>query len=327
MQNLFKTMIGAMGFALVMLAFHGGVATAAFPERPVTMLVGFGAGGGTDIVARKIGIELEKALGQPVVVVNKPGGGGLVSWKELAVAKPDGYTMAIFLPLNAAIQKHLDTSKAWIDPLTDIRLLGMVNEDAWGIAVKADAPYDDLKGFVEWVKANPGAKVSDGGPATAYHWAWEAFMDRFGVKLRTVTYQGATAAGLQAVAGGEVVAAGAGAPEADSMVSAGLIKMLGISAEQRLDAAPDIPTFKEQGFDFVFGPTRGFAVPAGTPDDIVKILETAIKKAYESDSFQAHLKSSGQGGFYLSAENGAAYLKEVDDQFRSLIDKAGMLRK
>lgn len=319
--------IGAAGIALAVLGLHASGASAAYPERPITMLVGFGAGGGTDVVARKIGIEMEQALGQPVVITNKAGGGGLVSWKELVAAKPDGYTITIFLPLNASIQKHLETSKAWIDPLKDIRLLGMVNEDAWGIAVKADAPYSNLRGFVDWVKANPGAKVSDGGPATAYHWAWEAFMDRFGIQLRTVTYQGATAAGLKAVAGGEVVAAGAGAPEAESMAKADLIKMLGISADARLDAAPDVPTFKEQGFDFVFGPTRGFAAPPGTPDDVAKTLEAAIKKAYESDSFQKHLKISGQGGFYLSAKDGAAYLKQVDDQFRSLIQKAGMLRK
>lgn len=327
MRRIFTTILMGAGAFAAMAAAGSGGAQAAFPERPVTMLVGFGAGGGTDVVARKIGVEMEKALGQPVVIVNKAGGGGLVSWKELVAAQPDGYTIAIFLPLNASIQKHLQTSKAWIDPLKDIRLLGMVNEDAWGIAVNADAPYGNLRGFVDWVKANPGAKVSDGGPATAYHWAWEAFMERFAIKLKTVTYQGATAAGLKAVAGGEVVAAGAGAPEAESMVGAGLIKMLGIAAEARLDSAPAIPTFKEQGFDFVFGPTRGFAAPAGTPDDVVKTLEAAIKKAYESASFQKHLKTSGQGGFYLSAKDGEAYVKQVDGQFRSLIEKAGMLRK
>ena len=327
MHTLVSKIVGATGFAIAALSFQPGDAKAAYPERPITMLVGFGAGGGTDIVARRIGVEMEKVLGKPIVVINKDGGGGLVSWKELVAAKPDGYTIAMFLPLNAAIQKHLETSKTWVDPLKDVRMLGMVNEDAWGIAVKADAPFNDLKSFATWLKANPNAKVSDGGPATAYHWAWVAFMERFGLKLRTVTYQGATAAGIKAAAGGEVVAAGAGAAEAESMVSAGMVKMLGISADKRLDAAPAIPTFKEQGFDFVFGPTRGFAAPAGTPDDVVKSLEAAIRKAYDSESFQAHLKSSGQGGFYLSAKDSEAYVRKVDDEFRTLIEKAGMLRK
>lgn len=315
----------AAGVAMVSSLAIAPLATA-FPEKPVKMLIGFGAGGGTDTIGRKIAIEMEKALGQPVVVVNKPGGGGLVSWKELVAAEPDGYTIAVFLPLNAAIQKYLETSKAWIDPLSDVRMLGMVNADSWGIAVKADQPYDDIGGFVEWVKANPGAKVSDGGPATAYHWAWEAFQDRFGIELRTVTYKGGTAGGLKAVAGGEVVAAGAGAPEAASMVRAGLVKMLGVSADMRNPAAPDVPTFKEQGFDFVFGPTRGIAAPAGTPDDVVKVLADAVKTAFESDSFQAHLKASGQGGWYLGPDDATAYLKSTDTEFKDLIEKAGMLR-
>ncbi|MCD1636451.1 tripartite tricarboxylate transporter substrate binding protein [Martelella mediterranea] len=307
-------------------AFSGASALAEYPEKPLTMLVGFGAGGGTDAIGRKIAVEMEEVLGQPVVVVNKPGGGGLVSWQELVAAEPDGYTMAIFLPLNAAIQKYLKTSESWIDPLEDIRLLGMVNADAWGIAVRADQPYDDVEGFVEWARQNPGAKVSDGGPATAYHWAWEALNEKYGLGLKTVTYKGGTAGGLKAVAGGEVVAAGSGAPEASSMARAGLVKMVGIAAEDRNPKAPDVPTFREQGFDFIFGPSRGFAVPAGTPDDVVQVLADAVKAAYDSKGYQSHLEKSGQGGWYLTPEESEAYVESVDAEFKSLIDSAGMLR-
>ncbi len=312
--------------ATLALSFSGATAQAEFPEKPITMLVGFGAGGGTDAIGRKIAIEMEEVLGQPIVVVNKPGGGGLVSWQELVAAEPDGHTMAIFLPLNAAIQKYLKTSESWIDPLEDIRLLGMVNADAWGVAVGADQPFDDVEGFVEWARENPGAKVSDGGPATAYHWAWEALNEKYGLGLKTVTYKGGTAGGLKAVAGGEVVAAGSGAPEANSMVRAGLVKMIGIAAEERNPKTPDLTTFKEQGFDFVFGPTRGFAVPAGTPDEVVEVLAEAVKAAYESEGYQSHLEKSGQGGWYLSPDESAAYVESVDEEFKSLIDNAGMLR-
>ena len=312
--------------AALAVAWTGVPAIADFPEKPITLLIGFGAGGGTDTVGRKIAIELERELGQPVVVVNKPGGGGLVSWKELVAAEPDGYTMAIYLPLNATIQKYLKTSEAWVDSLSDIRFLGMVNADAWGIAVSAKQPFDDMAGFVEWAKANPGTKVSDGGPATAYHWAWEALNDRYGLGLKTVTYKGGTSGGLKAVAGGEVAAAGSGAPEALSMSRAGLVKMIGIAADKRNAVSPDVATFKEQGFDFVFGPSRGFAVPAGTPDDVFEILADAVKVAYESDGYQQHLAKSGQGGWYLSPEEGDAYLQQVDAEFKALIEKAGMQR-
>jgi tripartite-type tricarboxylate transporter receptor subunit TctC len=325
MTKFFKNLVIA-GFVITLASIQMSPASAAFPEKPVKLLIGFGAGGGTDTIGRKIAIEMEKALGKPVVVINKPGGGGLVSWKNLVAAKPDGYTIAIFLPLNASIQKHLKTSKAWIDPLKDIEFLGMVNADSWGIAVSAKQSYSDIAGFVKWAKANPGAKVSDGGPATAYHWAWESFQERYGISLKTVTYKGGTSGGLRAVAGGEVIAAGSGAPEANSMSRAGLVKMLGIAASERNSAVNTVPTFKEQGFDFVFGPSRGFAAPAGTPKAVVKILADAVKKAYNSASYQTHLKKSGQGGWYLSPAEGKKYIKGTDAKFRDLIKKAGMLR-
>ena len=109
-MKLRKWMMAAA--AAVSVALTGGAALAGFPDKPITLLIGFGAGGGTDMIGRKIAIELERELGQPVIVVNKPGGGGLVSWKELVASEPDGYTMAIYLPLNATIQKYLSTSEA-----------------------------------------------------------------------------------------------------------------------------------------------------------------------------------------------------------------------
>lgn len=293
----------------------------------IRMLIGFEAGGGTDIIARMIAMEMQKTLGQPVVCINRPGGGGLVSWRELVASPPDGLTIAIFLPLNASIQKHLRTSMTWVDPVEDIRFLGMVNRDPWGVAVRADAPFHDINGFVEWIRAHPRAKLGDGGPATAYHWAFEDMMDRFGFRNKTVTYRGATASSLLAVAGGEVVAAGAGPSEADSMVRAGLVKMIAIAADERNPVYADIPTFREQGFDFTFGPARGFAAPAGTPDDQVQMLAEAIKRAYESESFQDYLKTSGQGGWYLSPQDGEAFIKETDAKFHDLIQKAGLARE
>lgn len=211
-----------------------------YPSKPITMLVGFAAGGGTDILARKAAEELQKELGQPVVVVNRPGGGSIIAWKELVATEADGYTITMFLPVNGFIQKYLDSSESWIDPLTDIRMLGIINEDPWGIAAGADAPYDDAKAFTEWTQSNPGARVSDGGPATAYHWGWQAFASETGADIRAITYRGATAEGLKAAASGEVAAAAAGAPEAASLMEAGHVKMLAIAADERLAAYPHL---------------------------------------------------------------------------------------
>ena len=298
-----------------------------YPSRPITMLVGFGAGGGTDVVGRRLAQELEDILGQPIVVVNRPGGGGLVSWQELVAGRADGYTTALFLPVNAFIQRHLATSESWIDPLEDVRVVGMFNEDPWGFAASADAPFDDAPGFAAWSR-EPGndARVSAGGPATAYHWAWVGFAAAADAEVRVVTYQGGTAAGLRAVAGGEVVAAGAGPGESASMVDAGLLQQVAIASRERMDAFPDVPTFQEQGIDFTFGITRGLAVPAGTPDEVVEILADAVARAYERESFQEFLATAGFGPGYMSVEESRAYLVEQDALFRDMMAREGLLR-
>lgn len=298
-----------------------------FPTRPITMLVGFAAGGGTDVVGRRLAQEMEGILGQPVVVVNRPGGGGLVSWQELVAGPADGYTTALFLPVNAFIQRHLSTSESWIDPLEDVRVVGMFNEDPWGFAASVDAPFDDAPGFAAWSReAGNDARVSAGGPATAYHWAWVGLAAEADARVRIVTYQGGTSAGLRAVAGGEVVAAGAGPGESASMVDAGLLRQIGIASRERMEAFPDVPTFREQGIDFTFGITRGLAVPAGTPDAAVEILADAVARAYASEGFQEFLATAGFGPGYMSAEESRAYLVEQDALFREMMAREGVLR-
>ena len=324
---MFKFWKGGVVLALTLGLGLPAAAQQTYPTRPITMLIGFGAGGGTDVVGRRLAQEMEAILGQPVVVVNRPGGGGLVSWQEMVAAPADGYTTSLFLPVNAFIQRHLRTSESWVDPLEDVRVVGMFNEDPWGFAVAAGAPFDDAPGFAAW-SAQPGndARVSAGGPATAYHWAWVGFAAAAEARVRVVTYQGGTSAGLRAVAGGEVAAAGAGPGESASMVDAGLLRQVGIAARERMAAFPDVPTFQEQGIDFTFGITRGLAVPAGTPDAVVDVLADAVARAYHSAGFQEFLATAGFGAGYMSAEESRAYLAEQDALFREMMAREGLLR-
>ena len=296
-----------------------------FPTKKVEIYVGYSVGGGTDVLARKLAQNMEKHLGESVIVTNKPGGGGLVSMKELVATKPDGYTLGI-LTNNQFLQKHLKTSVSWIDPLKDVTLIGVFNADSWGVAVKADAPYDTLPEFISYVKENPNIKVGAGGPASLYYWAWEALMDATGIKVTIVPFKG-TSLALKALAGGELVAAGAGAPEADSLARSGLVKMLGIAGEKRLGAYPDLPTFKEQGLDMVFGPWRSVVAPAGIPDKALSALSESVEKAFHSEDFQNFLKTQGFGGFYLNPEKGKEFFLSQDEFFISLLKKAGNLRE
>ncbi len=325
-KNLIIMSILMLFVASVFVQVDKAYSSEQFPTTKIVLYVGFSAGGGTDAIGRKIAMNMEKYLGKPVVVVNKPGAGGLVSWKALAASKPDGYTLAVLVVNNALIQKHFNKAVSWVDPLKDLSLIGIVNTDDWGIAVKADAPYDTLPEFVEYLKKNPNAKVSDGGPASAYHWGWEGFMDIAGVQLKTVAYKG-TARGLKALAGGEITASASGAPEADSLARAGLVKMLGISAEKRHPVFPKIPTFKEQGIDMVYGISRGIVAPANIPKEVMDTLGKAVKTAYDSEDFQNFLKTTGYGGFYLGPKEGKEFLMKEDQRYRGLMEKAGVLRK
>ncbi len=297
-----------------------------FPNKQITMLCGFSAGGGTDAVARKLGQEMEKVLGQPVLVVNKTGGGGLVSIKALVASPTDGYTINMFPILNGFIQKYFRSMVSWVDPLEKLSCIGVVNADYWGIAVQADTPLNTVPELVAYVKEHPEVKVGDSGQGAGYHWGWEQFMDTTGLKLSTVAYKG-TSLGLRALAGKEIFAVATSAPEAASLAGAGLIKVLGISAPERHPKYPKIPTLKEQGVDMVYGIYRAVVAPVGTPEPVRQKLAAAVKVAYDSKDYQQFLQKTGYGATYMGPQEGQEFFQKLDSTIKRLMDKAGVLRK
>ncbi len=296
----------------------------AFPTKTIEIYVGFAAGGGTDILFRQLARNMEPILGQSIVIVNKGGGGGLIALKEMEVKRPDGYTLGALLG-NQFLQKYFQGSETWMDPMTDVTLLGVFNRDAWGIAVQADAPYDNIQEFIAYAKKNPGLQVGAGAPGTLYYWTWQALMETADIDLTIVPF-GGTALSLTALAGGELVAAGAGPSEADSLMSSGLVKMIGVASTERHDAYPDIPTFQEDGFDMVIGPWRALVGPKGMPDSVVEILAHAVREAYHSDAFQTFIKEQGFGPFYRDPVDGMVFFHEEDEFFRGIMDRSGELR-
>jgi tripartite-type tricarboxylate transporter receptor subunit TctC len=295
-----------------------------FPTKPIEIYVGFAAGGGTDILARQLARNMEPVLGQSVVIVNKGGGGGLIALKEMAAKRADGYTLGLLLG-NQFLQKHYKGSETWIDPLTEVILLGVFNLDPWGIAVQASAPFNTIQEVIAYARRNPGLKVGAGSPGTLYYWTWQALMDATGINLTIVPF-GGTALSLTSLAGGELAAAGAGPPEADSLMKSGLVKMIGIASNERLAAYPNIPTFKEGGFDMVIGPWRSLVGPKGIPDDVAKILADAVEKAYKSEPFQKFIREQGFGAFFRDRVEGKKFFEQEDEFFRSLMKKRGELR-
>lgn len=307
---------------LVALATIGSLAPGApparaeYPEKAVEIVVPFVAGGGTDLVARLIADHLGKKWGQPMLVVNKPGGGGIPGARAaLKDARPDGYT--ILIDIHTTSSMHIAAFKQPQLTLADRKYAGRVVRDPMVFAVKADAPWKTFKEFSDWVKANPGelvwSSVGPSGPSryTAYDWMTQIGVDP--TKTKMVITQGA-ADSMQKLAGGHVVLAIHSVAEATAMLQAGKIKLLAVLSPSRVKALADVPTAKEQGVmrDVRVQWWAAVAFPSATPDPIVKKWEGALAEMTKDAQFLgAAQKINMNIDFLPAAETRAFVEKEV----------------
>ena len=252
-------------------------AQAAFPDRPVRVIVPFPAGGSTDLVARALSVELGQALGQPVVVENKPGAGSLVGSELVARAAPDGYTL-LMAGLSNVFLPHVHANLKW-NPLTDYEYIGLVADLPNVIAVNAKTPYRTLAELVAADKARPGTlSFGSAGTATPSHLVCEMVNHRLGTKMQHLPYKGNAPAVNDLMAGHIPVMCnnlGGTLP----YMQGGQIRILAQTGKSRSPAAPDIPTFAELGVAGLdTGLWVGLAAPKGTPQQIVATLNQALAK-------------------------------------------------
>lgn len=291
---------------------------AEYPEKEVTVICPWSAGGGTDLIGRIISSLLGKELGVPFVVVNKTGGGGTVGFKTMAIAKPDGYTIGL-ISISMILQKYTLPS-SYVDYKT-IKPIALINGDPASLTVKSDAPWDNIHEFIKYAKENPKKiRVSNSGPGAVWHTAARLMENKLGLEFTHVPYEGGNPAAV-AVAGGHVEATTVSPPEVASLVEAGKLRILAIPAEERLDLFPDVPTFKEEGMDFSFGCWRALAAPKDTPDEVVNVLEKAIKKAIESQDFVDFMKNGGYGILYLNSEKTMTYMEKMDKDLGEILEQ------
>lgn len=285
-----------------------------FPAKDITLIVPWAAGGGTDLVARQIAALMEKELGCTVIVINKPGGGGLIGFQTLAAAKPNGYTLALTTN-SMLLQKY--TSVNFLDYLALNHFI-MVNEDPAALTVASDSPWNSLADFIAAAKAKPGTlRVSNSGPGAIWHASALMFEKAAGIKLVHVPYDGANPAGV-AAAGGHVEATFVSPGEVSSLVAAGKLKTLAVTAEKRLANFPNIPTFKEGGVDLVTGVWRAISAPAKTPAGIVAKLETVIKKCIETKQYQDFLKNANLGYHYMGSADMVKLLAKQNADYQDI---------
>ncbi|MEW6660878.1 MAG: tripartite tricarboxylate transporter substrate-binding protein [Bacillota bacterium] len=310
-----------VGIMALILVGCGGK-TEKFPEKPVTIIVPWAAGGGTDAVARGLAKNSEAALGQTITVNNVTGGGGAVGHGAGLNAKNDGYTvtMITFELLSLPPQKLV--------PFTykDFDLLMRVNMDPAALTVKADAPYNTLQEFIDYAKANPGKiNVGNSGPGSVWHIAAALMEEKTGIKLNHVPFNGAAPAVTDLV-GGHIQAVSVSPAEVQSQVAAGQLKMLAVMSADRNPNFPNVPTFKEMGYDIVFGTWRGLAVPKGTPENAKKVLVQAFKKGYDSQEFQEFAKKAGLGLAYAPAEEFGKFLEQSSKDVELVMKNLGLAK-
>lgn len=328
MTNLTRRtfMAAASGAAATATLGAPSFAQAAFPSRPIQLICPWGAGGGTDAVARIIGTLMEKDLGQPIAVVNRTGGNGVVGHSAIATAAPDGYTIGI-ITVEIVMMHWMGLTQ--LGP-ADYSPIGLVNEDAPVVIVKADGPYKDLKALIDAIKANPGKlKASGTAQGGIWHLALVGMLQALKIAPSAVPWVPSTgsAAGLQDLVAGGVDIVCCSAAEGKSLVDAGRVKYVTVMAAKRDPALPDVPTMKEAtGVDYATGTWRGIAAPKNLPAPILDKLTASLKKAYDSKEFKDFMTNRGFGMIWAPSKDYADFMAKSDAAMGESMKSAGLAK-
>lgn len=317
----------AMALALVLAtSLSIGSAGAAYPDRPLTLIVPWAAGGGTDATARIVATLLEKELGQPVNVVNRTGGSGVVGHSAIATAAPDGYTIGMITVEIVMMhwQKLTDLTYASYTPL------GQFNVDSAGVQVAADSPYKDIKGLLAAIKAEPGKfKASGTGQGGIWHLALAGMLESVSLKPDAVPWvpsQGAAPA-MQDLAAGGIQVVTCSVPEARAMIEAGKARSLAVMGEARNPQFADVPTLKEaSGSDWTIGAWRGIAGPKGMPKEAVDKLVPALKKVYDSKEYQEFMAGRGFGVTWREPQAFFDFMAKEDASMGKVMKAVGIVQ-
>lgn len=285
----------------------------AFPSKTITLLTPTAAGGGTDLTARTLGKELEKTLGVSVVIENRPGGANSVGMQHLATLKPNGYSIAVF-PVEIAMLGH----QGYDLDVNDYDYLAQTNLLPGTIAVPASSPYQTLEDLVEAARANPGTvTIANSGPGSIWEAGGIELGRAAGVEFTAVPFEGAAPA-VTAAIGGQVDAVVAASGETGPAHHDGRLRVLASLTEEAAPGLPDVPTATELGYDVLISSWGVIAAPAGLDPEVAKILEDAIKKGAQSDSFITLIESAGNAPLYRDAADATEFVHAEDARFKAL---------
>lgn len=290
----------------------------AFPEKEITIICPFSAGGGTDALARQLAVLAEDELGQTVIVENKTGGSGAVGMGEGAAAAPDGYTVTM-VTVECVLLPAAGLASFTVDDFTPII---RVNFDPAALFVRADSPYQTVEEFLAAAKENPGevTLMTDAYPAKS--WLCGALLqEEAGVVFNIIPEAGGASEQISSLLGGHVEATLITPAEGAAYIESGDLRMLAVAAPEKDASYPDVPTFYDCGYNVEVGTWRGFVVPKDTPSEVVKVLNDAFTAAYERTEMTEFLENTGFGAGYLNSEDFAALLVQQAEQYTPVVKK------
>lgn len=301
------------------------VYAADYPDKPVTLVVPSSPGGGCDLVSRNFAHYFEKYLGQPVVVLNKEGGGGTIATSYVAKAKPNGYTLLITVIGPILMQPLYGTTDYKRD---QIQPVGSLVRNATMIAVNKDSGIRNFEEFLARVKdkSQKPLTISVGAAKGLPHLAVESFARQAGANVKVMPYKGANPAAA-ATLGGHNDAFCGHPSETLNHVKNGDFIPIAVFSEERVPEFPDTPTFKEKGFPVTIAVWRGLAAPAGTPENILKILESAMAKTVNDPAYLEALKKIGEYPAYLGMDDTIKMWNEEGKEIEDVIKGLGWYKE
>lgn len=309
--------LGSLGAAFAPLAIPGRAFAAAYPERPITFICPWPAGGTADMTMRALCAVAAKSLGQTIIVDNKAGASGMLGLRSMASAKADGYTIGQ-IPISVARFSQLGSVP--LDPLKDLSYIARVSGQTFGIVCQAEAPWKNIKELVAYAKANPGKLTyASAGVAGATHVGMEEFAQAAGIEMLHIPYKGGAPA-LQGVLSGEVnllIDSTSWAPH----VQSGKLRLLGTLGAKRTVDFKEVPTVSEQGFPVVVDAPNGIGGPKGLDPAVLAKLRAVFKQAAASPEFAAACDKIDAPLMYLDGPDYEKYVAQTVQKEKVLIEK------
>ncbi len=322
-RRVFSKSLLALSLGLTLV---GSAVAQSYPSRPITMVVPWGAGGGTDATARIVAALMEKEMGQPVNVVNRTGGNGVVGHSAIATAPADGYTIGM---ITVEITMMHWAGLTELSP-KDYTPLSLMNIDPAAVTVRADSPYKTVNDLLNAAKANPGKfKASGTGQGGIWHLALAGMLKDQKMELSATPWvpSNGAAPAMNDLAAGGIEFVTCSLPESRALIDAGKARPLAVMAAQPSGLYPNVPTLKAAtGSNWTVGAWRGIAGPKGLPADVQAKLGTVLKKIYDSQDFQGFMQQRGFGVLYADSKGFEQFMAKGDADMGVVMKSLGLAK-